>query len=325
MKIIDLHCDTICRLEENDSGETLAANNFHVDLDKLSRGGYLLQTFALFVDRGKYPDTYRQFRRLLDCFRREMEANSHRIAPVASYSQLLENERQGKLSALLSLEEGDVCAPDIDRIGEIYNMGVRMMTLTWNYENPLARPNHLPGYEKGCRKMAPEKERGLTEKGILFVEELERLSMMLDLSHLGDKGIEDVLAHTKGPVLASHSNARALCGHVRNLTDQMIRRIAERGGVIGVNFYPRFLKDRGRKSTVERIIAHIRHFYQTGGLGCIALGTDFDGMNGNLEILDASFMQLLDDGLKRAGFTRYQRERICFGNARDFLKEWLPA
>ncbi len=329
MKIIDLHCDTISRLEESGQEETLAGNSFHVDLNKLEEGGYLLQTFAMFVDKARYPDAYGRCRRLLARFEKEMEQNKDRIGPVKTYGSLLKNEAGGRLSALLSIEEGAVCQADISKPGEFYDRGVRMMTLTWNYKNGLAYPNHLPEYERGCAVMEPDRENGLTETGILFVEEMERLSMIIDLSHLGDKGIQDVLAHTKGPVIASHSNARALCGHVRNLPDDLIRRIADRGGVIGVNFYPAFLcgacAGREPESKIDGIISHMKHLVRVGGIGCVALGTDFDGMTGNLEIADASMMQRLPEEMERQGFSHTETEKICYQNARRLLREMLPA
>ncbi len=328
MKVIDLHCDTISRLEKAGPGYALARNPFHIDLEKLRKGDYLLQTFALFVNRGEHEDAFGWCRRLLSRFQEEMEANQESIGQIRTYSQLQENRARNRMSALLSIEEGEVCEGSIKRLGEFYEAGVRMMTLTWNYPNSLASPNHIPGYEKGCGVMRADTEDGLTDTGIEFVEEMERLSMMIDVSHLGDRGIFDVLAHTKGPILASHSNARSLCGHVRNLTDEMIRKIASRGGIIGVNFYPPFLEEAAPgacvKGTVDRIIDHIEYLRQTGGGDCVSLGTDFDGMEGELEIRDASCMQLLAEGMIRRGYCQTQIEKVFYRNAEAFLKEMLP-
>ena len=156
---------------------------------------------------------------------------------------------------------------------------------------------------------------------------MERLGMIVDVSHLGDAGIRDVLAHTRKPIAASHSNARAVCSHPRNLTDDMIRAIADRGGVIGINFCAAFLRDfapgEERVSRISYMMEHLRHMKQVGGIGCIGLGTDFDGIDDELEIPGADSMQRFAGAMERAGFTVGEIEAVCYKNVLNFYRELL--
>ena len=170
-----------------------------------------------------------------------------------------------------------------------------MFTFTWNFPNELAWPNRVNPSAIANGLTAPgqfvaETEKGLTEKGLEFLYEMERLGMIIDVSHLGDRGIFDVIQHAKKPFVASHSNARAVCGHVRNLTDEMIRGMAEKGGVMGMNFCPSFLRDRehwnsGAMSvSVDDVVRHIQYIVNVGGIDCIGLGSDFDGTSISFEM-----------------------------------------
>ena len=160
---------------------------------------------------------------------REIEKNKDDIGIVYSYDDIIKNQKNNKMSALLSIEEGGACKGDLALLRNFYRLGVRMMTLTWNYENELSFPNGHFYDEKS------KERRGLKEKGFEFINEMERLGMIIDVSHLSDDGIYDVYNNTKNPFIASHSNARSICSHQRNLTDDMIKKIGERGGIIGVN------------------------------------------------------------------------------------------
>ena len=175
---------------------------------------------------------------------------------------------------------------------------------------------------------APETEHGLTETGIAFVQEMERLGMIIDVSHLGDAGIWDVFRYTKKPFVASHSNARALARHPRNLTDEMIRALGERGGVAGINFCAAFLRDEEDgaepvNSYCRDMVAHMKHMKQIGGIGCIGLGTDFDGIGSRVELVDCSGMQMLAHEMSREGFTTGEIEAVFHGNVLRLYKELL--
>lgn len=327
MKIVDMHCDTIGEIfYRKNQGETICLedNGLHIDLKRMREGDYLLQNFALFVHLKRVEDPFAYCMRMLDCFYEQIEQYPDAIGVVRTYQDIEENQKKGKMSALLTIEEGGVCRGDLALLRDFYRLGVRMMTMTWNFENELAYPNRM---DLKTGKAIPETENGLKEKGIAFIEEMERLGMIVDVSHMGDAGIYDVLRHAKKPFVASHSNARAVCSHPRNLTDDMIRAIAERGGVIGMNFCASFLDEKEDEKqcfgSVERLIAHMRHMKQVGGIDCIGLGTDFDGIGSNIEILGAGKMPVLVREMEKAGFSTEEIEKICYKNVLRLYKELL--
>ena len=330
MRVVDMHCDTISRLlglRREGRAETLRENTGHLDLLRMRQGNYLLQNFALFVDLGTGRDPWEEVCALYDCYREELEKNADRIAPVYRYADIAANEREGKLSAMLTVEEGAVCKGQPARLEELYEMGVRMVTLTWNFPNELGYPNLSRELEGEARKHTPELRGGLTECGREFVEEMERLGMIPDVSHLSDAGFYDVLEVTKKPFVASHSNARAVCPHVRNLTDDMIRRLAERGGVMGLNYYADFLEEvpEGRKNpgTLAAIVLHAKHITDVGGVEVLGLGSDFDGIDTHAELPGAQSMERLWEALKGSGFTESQLDRIFSGNVLRVYRETL--
>lgn len=329
MKVVDMHCDTIAELYERrkqGSQETILENQLHLDLQKMRAGDYGLQNFALFtcLEQTEHPFEYAM--ELADLFFQEMEEHKDQIGIVTSYEEIRKNWEAGRMSALLTLEEGGVCQGNLSFLRDFYRIGVRMMTLTWNYKNELGCPNTIvmDGPDAGfCR---PDTEHGLTETGIAFVEEMERIGMIIDISHLNDAGIWDVFRHTKKPFVASHSNARALASHPRNLTDEMIRALAERGGVAGINYCGDFLHDwngEPAKSTIAHMVAHMKHMKQIGGVGVIGLGSDFDGIGGDLEIRNGGDLPLLEQEMGRQGFTQSEIEAIFYGNVLRVYRELL--
>lgn len=330
MRVVDMHCDTISRLlglRREGRAETLRENTGHLDLLRMRQGNYLLQNFALFVDLGTGRDPWEEVCALYDCYREELEKNADRIAPVLGYADIAANERAGKLSALLTVEEGAVCKGEPARLEELYEMGVRMVTLTWNYPNELGYPNLNRELAGNARKHTPELKGGLTERGREFVEEMERLGMIPDVSHLSDAGFYDVLEVTKKPFVASHSNARAVCPHVRNLTDDMIRRLAERGGVMGLNYYADFLEEvpegRSNPGTLAAVVRHAKHIADVGGVGILGLGSDFDGIDTHAELPGAQSMERLWEALKGSGFTESQLDWVFSGNVLRVYRETL--
>ena len=327
MKIADMHCDTISKIWESRKGECpqkLYQNSLHMDILKMKAAGYLVQNFALYIDLEKELDPFACVLELTDVFYNEMAENKNDISIVKTYSDILENEKRGKLSALMTIEEGGCCQGELKNLETLYNLGARMMTLTWKYQNELASPNmeHDDKDDKGF--LVFDNTQGLTKKGFAFIERMEELGMIIDVSHLSDKGFWDIAKNTKRPFVASHSNARSLCGHYRNLTDDMIRAIADRGGVMGLNFYGNFLNETNdSNSKVSLIAAHARHIINVGGSECIGLGSDFDGIDGTLEIQDCSQMQKLVEEFERQHFTKEEIENILYRNVMKVYQEML--
>lgn len=364
MYIADMHCDTIMHLwlaqmrgesiDFRDSGN--GENRLQIDLAKMKKGGSLLQNFALYVDLKlpvdfdgslensalstsrvvqddvQYMSPWFQYEGMLKVYQEEMAANADVIRQVRTYDDILRNQKEGLISSVLTIEEGGVLEGRIDRIQTLYDAGVRMMTLTWNFENELGYPNEAdPRSDDDFSyyfKFKPAAGNGLKAKGIEAVEEMVRLGILPDVSHLSDAGFYDLAKLVKGPFVASHSNARALAGCNRNLTDDMIRIMGEHGGVIGLNFCPAFLMEADDESkcwsTVEIMAKHAKHMMNIGGKEVVGIGTDFDGIGiENLEIADMGDMQKLVDGFEKARLKPDEIEGICYKNVLKVYKEVL--
>ena len=337
MKFVDMHCDTLYELlKKKKAGEpySLYENNGHIDLCKLKKGNALLQNFAMFVEWKKCDNPKEEVLKMAEIFYEETEKNKEMIAPVRTYEEIAANERAGKISALLTIEEGAACLGRLENLEEFYNLGVRMMTLTWNYPNEIGYPNlpkvsneeaEKPGFVFPYK--TPDTQHGLTPFGIEVVQKMEELGMIVDVSHLSDGGFYDVVRYTKKPFVASHSNARAVSPWVRNLTDDMLRKLAERGGVAGLNFCADFLTEVPRGTynpgTMEAVAEHAKHMTKVGGVECVGLGSDFDGIDTNEGIPDYSYMPGLEDAFLKAGFKPSECDKIFKENVLRVYKELL--
>lgn len=318
MKIIDMHCDTISRIYKNPDSQ-LRQNDFQLDLMKMKSSGYLLQNFAMFIDLDETEHPYETCLEQIRIFKSELEKNSDLIAPVTNYAEILKNEKLGKMSALMTIEEGQVCGGDLRILKEFYDLGARMMTFTWNHKNTLGFP---------AEPVHDSDRGGLTHLGIAFLDAMEQLGIIPDVSHLSDQGITDVCRLAKKTFVASHSNSRSLCGRCRNLPDELIRKIAEKGGVIGANFYGPFLTSIPDSndcffSYAKDVARHIRHLVDVGGLACVGLGSDFDGIDDNIEMKDCSFLPLLEAELCKIGFSETEIEHIFYRNVLNLYQALL--
>lgn len=312
MNCIDLHCDTIMCLMDSKPPAGLYRNSLSVDIEKLRAAKAQAQFFAMFIDLQKDGDPLIRALQMIDRFYQELEQNRQYIAVARDYAELRQNQQAGKLSAFLTIEEGGALNGDLVNLRNFYRLGVRLITLTWNYPNELGYPNCLPE----CS------DRGLTAFGREVVAEMNRLGMLIDVSHLSRQGFYDVAELTRQPFVASHSNAWAVTRHHRNVTDGMIRLLAEKGGVMGLNFEKSFLGE-APLSRVADMVAHIRHIWQVGGSEVIALGSDFDGISRELELSNSSEMNKLTDALAQNGFSQDDIEKICWKNALRVIKSVL--
>lgn len=317
-KIIDMHCDTL--LECYAQKQPLRKNNLHIDLEKLREGGSLLQFFAIFMCigesaelRGVTQTPYELFLSVHENYMRELEENRDIIAPVKSFDDIEKNSRQGKISSLLTIEDSGLLEGQAERLQTLYDKGVRLMTLLWNHENCLGFPqNRDPQLH----------QKGLKNFGIEMVERMNELGIIVDVSHLSEGGFYDVAKHSKKPFVATHSCARTLCNHPRNLTDDQLKCIAEAGGVVGVNFYAPFLKDNAEVSKIDDIIEHTEYMIRLIGDDYVALGSDFDGVDCEMQLQNyAYYPKLIEEMEKR--FSCDTVEKICSRNVLRVLKECL--
>ncbi|MCQ2513227.1 MAG: dipeptidase [Lachnospiraceae bacterium] len=363
MPIIDMHCDTIAmilnkewdavrKLRGKDTVEQvpLRENLLHIDLLRMKKAGYMCQCFAMFTGMDMIPklgiSAFDYVNRLNDTWDREILANADLIKPALTGTEIEENYKAGFMSALKTVEEGAVYEGSIDKMKALYAKGIRMSTLTWNFENELAYPNYFKWETKdGALHCSAEEgmpspmnkdivriwteadqDRKLKEKGREMVLAMEEMGVVLDVSHLNDAGILDILdlVQKDTPVIASHSNARAITGHCRNLTDEMLRKIADHGGISGINFAADFLNERGDNlSTAEDMIEHMKYIRNISGTDCIGLGTDFDGIDNKVEFGGCEGMPKLADAMKKAGFTEDEIDKVFYKNALRVFKKTL--
>ena len=308
--MIDLHCDTIMQLLDHPDSGDLYRNTWKIDIEKLQKAHSKVQDFALFINLGETNDPYGRYEEMRNLCTTQIHLYGEHIQHVLSYQDVESVYESGKIGALMSIEEGGVLGGDLDKLKQAYQDGVRLITLTWNYPNGLGEPH------------CGEQHKKLTPKGIEFVEAMQDLGIIVDCSHLNDAGTEQLGDILDVPFVASHSNAREVTAHTRNLPDNLIKLIANKGGVIGLNFAQAFL-GTSPVSRIDDIVKHGLYLINKGGEDVVALGTDFDGIKPDTEIKDASEMFRLYDAFKEAGLSVEQCEKLFWKNADRLLKEIL--
>lgn len=265
MITVDAHCDTVT--EAMDKKENLSENKLHVDLKRISKLGRHVQFFAAFADPVEYKgNEFPRVIQILDSFQQQAQQAGDLVKICGNFQEIQSTFDKGLSAAIITIENGGVLKGDLSAVRMFYRLGVRSICLTWNYTNEIA-----DGVSDSTNNM------GLTSFGREVVAEMNRLGMLVDVSHLSKKSFWDVLETTKMPIIASHSNAKAICGHPRNLDDEQLMAMKSNKGVVGLNLYPLFLNDSG-KASVEDVIQHIEHIVSITGEDSIGLGADFDGV-----------------------------------------------
>lgn len=307
---IDLHCDTLLTMQLENSALENAPG--HINLERLVNGGAMLQCFAAFIPSHDCAERMRVrddgwdfFLKQAALFESMCAQYPKQLGPVQSLADIEKNRAADRVSALLTVEDGACIEGDLKRLHRMYELGVRMMTLTWNYENCIAFPNSSdPGLHR----------KGLKDFGLEVLDEMGRLGMVVDVSHLSEGGFWDVARRNKKPFVASHSCARALCDHSRNLTDEQLRALGDAGGVCGVNFYSKFLRQDAEHTENDDILRHMAYIADRAGIEAVALGSDFDGIDCTLEMENYGGMEHLGE-LIADRFGGDNAEKICRRNA----------
>ena len=330
--LIDLHCDTLTALSPEDASllkalrdparrkeaaarlaerarntNTLDLPGRHFSLSAIPEGVRWCQCCAIFVPDGLSQEeaaAYYEIHR--DSFYRQMEALSDKVLPCRTASDVENAWKQGKTAALLTVENGSALAGRLDRVETLARDGVRMMTLTWNGENEIGSGNVT--------------DHGLSPFGKEAVRAMEDCGILVDVSHLNDRGFDDLLETASKPFAASHSNARSVCSHRRNLTDGQITEMVTRGCLIGLNYCQNFLRTGDRPAVLDDLFRHVERFLELGAEDCLALGSDADGTDVPPG-LDApgKFAGLYEYFLKR-GLSQKQAEGVLWKNAIKFFK-----
>lgn len=317
--VVDTHCDTLeCFYPERvapltphrmELGLGKRANVGHVDIPRLIEGGVDCQVFAIGAARVIFPPrAVKTALQMIDIFYRECEKNKEKITPVYSYKDILKAYTEGKIAALLAVEGGEVIGGDVGVLRMLHRLGVRILSLVYHRSELAdgASQNRTNG--------------GLTTLGVEVAEEIQRLGIVADVSHLNDAGFWDLVKIVKKPMIASHSSCRALCNHPRNLTDEQIEAMADEGGVIGVNFAPSFIHPV--KATVGRVVDHIDHIVDLVGVDHVGLGSDFDGIRSTPEGLeDVTCMPNVTKVLVERGYSPDEVKKILGENHLRVFKQ----
>ncbi|MGI6581103.1 MAG: dipeptidase [Erysipelotrichaceae bacterium] len=308
MRIIDMHCDTITKILHEK--KHLFDNDCHLSIKKMLQAGYMMQCFAMFVHLKDNESPYQTCLKYINHFKKEMENNKDYIKQVYCYEDLVKNVENNMMSALLTIEEGATIEGDLKKLHHFYELGVRMMTLTWNFKNEIGYPNNMSNPESWHEVT----DKGLTDFGKEVVKEMNKLGMIIDVSHGSDKLFYDVIKISTKPIVASHSNSREVNYCPRNLTDDMILKLKENGGVIGINYCPAFISKETDKNQIPMIVEHIKHIAKIGGIETVALGSDFDGIKTPNGLSDCSKMNLLTEALEKEGFNEEDIDKIYYKN-----------
>ncbi len=321
--VIDAHCDTLkaffkdifpsitpLRLEE---GLGRRSEKGHVDIPRLREGGVDCQVFAVFVSNvPSPPKPLHRALNLIEIFYKQTQSNKDSISPCFNCEDILKAVNEGKIAAILSLEGAEALEADISMLSILYRLGIRIMSLTWNHRNQFA-----DGVKEDRTRSS------LTDLGVKLVEEMEELEVLIDVSHLSESCFWDLVELTDFPIIASHSNCKALCDHPRNLDDKQIEAIADKGGVIGMNFYPKFLRKDGR-ATVKDVVDHMDHVIELVGVDHVGLGSDFDGISSTpLGLEDVSKLPNITLELFSRGYGKEEIRKILGDNyLRVFKRLW---
>lgn len=313
--VIDTHCDTILRVIRSDGSYRLrdAHEEGHVDVPRLRQGGVNLQFFAAYIEPQYKPDrSVRRVLQMFDCFYQEIAANPDDLYQVLCAADLTEARRQGKIGALLAIEGGEAIEGDLGVLRMLHRLGARCMSLTWNQRNQLADGAW------DCRSGG-----GLTQLGVDLVQEMNRLGMIVDVSHLSIPGFWDVVDVSTKPIIASHSNARAVCDHIRNLNDEQIKALAKNGGVMGLNMDSSFLCT-GEQATIEHVVDHAMHICELVGSKHLGIGADFDGISRPpIGLENVSKLPSLTEALLKRGLSDEQVRDILGENYLRVIKTTL--
>ena len=304
--VADAHCDFLYAMYRYRHDIRTLSSTQTVHLPYLQAGNVTLQLFAVWVDETYKTPYLQQCMEMIDAYERMLSQSDVLVRLDSGF-----DPTGDKIAAALTVEGGEAIEGSLGVLRMLKKLGVCAMTLTWNSNNELAGA------------AMKRQSKGLSGLGREVVAEMEHIRMAVDVSHLSDQGIDDVLAMTNQPIFASHSNARKVFQSPRSLKDEHIVEIARRGGVVGVNYFHKQLT-AGKRAYIRDIVPHILHMVEIGGDACCALGSDFDGMTQYPEDLPHSgAVPVLLQALLDAGLTETQVKRLAFDNLSDYILQFV--
>ncbi len=297
--IIDTHADTLSLLNKNNF--LCGSSTMNLSLPRLIRGNVGLQCLAVCVHPNKDRGCFENGIRLVNEFE-HLYKSIDLLMPIKCFDDIQNVINTNKIGIMLTLEGADMLDSDIDKIDLLYDKGVRIFAFTWNNSNFLSGG-------------IGENKDGLTDKGILMLKKCEDKGVLIDVSHISEKGFWDIAENSIKPFIASHSNAKKICNNKRNLSDEQLKAIKNCGGSVGINFYPPFLNELGF-ANIDDIIGHIEYIAGLIGIEYISIGSDFDGVDNDLPygMEHPGKLQTIPNRLARMNYTQQEIDCICHDN-----------
>lgn len=310
--LIDLHNDVLEVMVNDTSYHLKDLHSYnHTDIPRLQIGGVDIQFFSIWVNPANYPYYFEPALAMRDRFYSELSSNTLTIGQANTLQEALALNNQNKIAGVIGVEGGHHIDDSIDNLIALYNSGMRYLTITWNNSTSWAISAN------DSRTLT----QGLNNFGKTVIRKLDSLGVIIDVSHTGIKTIQDILTITTNPIIASHSGARSIHEHRRNLYDWQIQDIANTGGVIGVVFYPYFLNGSSNAS-IDDVIAHIDHIVNLVGTDYVAIGSDFDGIEVTpLGLEDVSKFPELTLALLQHGYTEQEVAKFLGGNFKRVFEQ----
>lgn len=305
MKIIDLHCDALLRLQMDSTKSFTNDSELDSNAERLKQGNIKVQLFAIFVHpEVPYDRKFQTVLEQIDLFHREIIGKHSHIKKIVQWSDI-DLLKDGEIGAVLTLEGADALGNDLVKLRTLFQLGVKSVGLTWNNANLFADGVGEP------------RAAGLTELGLEAVRLHNKYKVWTDLSHLSVASFWDALEAADYPI-ATHSNFKALCDDRRNLYDDQAQAIMNKNGFIGTVFNPPFLNGK-TTATIDDVISHIDHFCGLGGVKHVALGSDFDGITMHVTNLEhaGKYQNLINELLKR--FKEEEVRGFAYQNVLDRL------
>jgi len=309
----DLHNDILEVMISDTSYHLKERHSYnHTDIPRLQEGSVDIQFFSVWVSPTQFTNYYQQAQVMIDRFNYELNDNPNTIGQAVTYDEATNLNNQGKIAAVIGVEGGHHIENSLEKLDTLYNEGMRYLTITWNNSTDWAISAWNPLSET----------QGLSEFGRQVIRTMDSLGIIIDVSHTGIKTIQDILEETSNPIVATHSGARALRNHYRNLYDRQIEDIANSGGVIGVVFYPPFLTS-SPPAYIEDVIEHIDYIKNLVGIDYVAIGSDFDGIGNNtvIGLENVSKFPRLTEALFDHSYTKEEVEKILGGNFKRVFEQ----
>lgn len=320
--IFDGHCDTLIeileghrafhdRVEPNPDSVLGSFTSQHLDLPRLIEAGYTAQIFACFTREQFLPSPTVEALRLAETLHQMVDDNSDQMIFATKSDHIEQAYQEDKIAGILSIEGGEPLTGDLNLFKSFYRLGLRHLGLTWDWRNAIA--DGLNEARSGG---------GLTQFGLDVLKTAEDLGVIIDIAHLAPAGVQDVFENTSTPIVNSHTGAKSVFDHCRNMSDQQMEWIAQSGGLVAVTYVPYFLSEKGTGATLDHVIDHIDHIVKTIGIDHVGIGSDFDGFEGVLEGMeDVTRVPDLINKLSERGYSMDDIRKIMGENYLRVFRE----